>query len=286
MKEYLDILLDVVREGGQISLDVLDRMDVDFKGDCSPVTEADLHISKLVHEKLDHLLQTEEHILVDEEDPSSIRHLNKETLDKVKYIWSVDPIDGTRPFTNGVPTYGVSIGIVKDCKPWMGVVFFPLIEELFYCDGEDAYFVRHAFTDREIKRKIVPIESKPLTKASIFHCGEGFYRFHKWVSNDCHTMIPGAAVAHFCWPTIGRGIGSILRISLWDLAGSWPIFRKAGLDMRKYDTGEVIDSVKFDDFQHEKGSWKLKDFCIMSSEYHYPLIKERLLKLDPSESDV
>lgn len=43
------------------------------------------------------------------------------------YFWSIDPLDGTLPFIEGVPGYAVSIALVgHDGTPWIGVVYDPV----------------------------------------------------------------------------------------------------------------------------------------------------------------
>ena len=38
------------------------------------------------------------------------------------YTWVVDPIDGTSPFVNGMPNWCVSIAVLKDGEPVIGVI--------------------------------------------------------------------------------------------------------------------------------------------------------------------
>lgn len=47
------------------------------------------------------------------------------------YGWIIDPIDGTTNFIHGIPHFAVSIGIVKDGEPVIGVVLNPMTGELF-----------------------------------------------------------------------------------------------------------------------------------------------------------
>ncbi|XJZ26611.1 inositol monophosphatase family protein [Bacillota bacterium Lsc_1132] len=47
------------------------------------------------------------------------------------YGWIIDPIDGTTNFVHGIPHFSVSIGIVKDGEPVIGVVFNPMTAELY-----------------------------------------------------------------------------------------------------------------------------------------------------------
>lgn len=61
-----------------------------------------------------------------------------------KRLWFCDPIDGTKPFTWGVPTAVFSLGLVIDDKPTLGVVYDPFLNHLFtgiaghgsYCNDE------------------------------------------------------------------------------------------------------------------------------------------------------
>lgn len=47
------------------------------------------------------------------------------------FTWVVDPIDGTSPFVNGMPNWCVSIGIIFDEKPVIGVINAPVHREIY-----------------------------------------------------------------------------------------------------------------------------------------------------------
>ena len=49
-----------------------------------------------------------------------------------EYKWIVDPIDGTVNFANGIPLCCVSIGLEKAGEMVMGVVYNPLMNEMFF----------------------------------------------------------------------------------------------------------------------------------------------------------
>jgi myo-inositol-1(or 4)-monophosphatase len=56
------------------------------------------------------------------------------------HTWVVDPIDGTACFVNGMHAWCVSIGVIIDGEPTIGVVFDPNADELFHaCKGYGAY---------------------------------------------------------------------------------------------------------------------------------------------------
>ncbi len=55
-------------------------------------------------------------------------------------VWVVDPLDGTKNFVHGYPFVAVSIALVRDSKPLLGVVYDPLRDELFHATrGGGAY---------------------------------------------------------------------------------------------------------------------------------------------------
>jgi myo-inositol-1(or 4)-monophosphatase len=55
---------------------------------------------------------------------------NPERLQK-RLVWIVDPIDGTRSFINGYPEFAISIGLVENQRPLVGVVYNPATDELY-----------------------------------------------------------------------------------------------------------------------------------------------------------
>lgn len=55
------------------------------------------------------------------------------------YTWVVDPIDGTSPFVNGMPNWCVSIALLHDDEPVVGLISAPCFDELYAAaSGEGA----------------------------------------------------------------------------------------------------------------------------------------------------
>lgn len=268
-------MFSFVQEAGAIAVRHFHERRSELKMDSSVITESDREISRLMHERLSPFLAGGEHLLVDEEDPRRGDNLNASVLNRHPYLWSIDPIDGTRAYANGFRHYGISVGLLRELKPWLGAVYFPSMNELFYCDGRDAYFVEDAFGPNERKTKILPID-ETITSRSIFIASDEVLTRFRWEERECRAMVLSTAVCEFCWPAIGRGLGSLSRVHLWDLAGSWPIFEKAGLRMRRFEDGAVLDRVEPDLFVTEKTPWKLKNYYILSSEKNFEELKSRL----------
>jgi len=277
---YLERMMSIAREAGTIALELIEHSDPGLKKDLSIITLADKAISKLTREKLCDFLQIPGHILIDEEDPGILEYLDQKRLDQSPFIWALDPIDGTRLYANRMPLFGISLGLIKDLKPWLGVVYFPMLKELFYCDGKESYFVKDAFGPREKKVRIVS-QDEELSARSLFFCNDTFFDQFFWKSKDFHIMIHACAVINLCWPAIGRGIGCFLRCHLWDFAGSWPIIRQAGLDFRRVSDGQVLEKLEAGLFTREPLSWHLKEYYLISSGRNFQRITSKIGKRPP-----
>jgi histidinol phosphatase-like enzyme (inositol monophosphatase family) len=57
-----------------------------------------------------------------------------------EYVWVLDPIDGTRAFISGVPTWGTLIGLNRNGRPCFGMMHQPFTSERFYGDCGSATY--------------------------------------------------------------------------------------------------------------------------------------------------
>lgn len=261
-----------------MSLKIMQNSKPTLKPDNSVLTKADTAISRHIRKSLQPYLKTKEHILIDEEDKKSFEYYDQKYLETIPYIWVADPIDGTRSFANRMPFYGVSLGLLKDLKPWLGVIYFPALDELFYSNGKQSFFVKGATTSRPKKIQIKLVDQK-ITAQSVFFGSDGFFKNFNWDFSLCQMMIPSCAVLDLCFPAIGRGAGSFFNAHIWDFAGSWPIFQFAGLQLRNLSTGKEIDRLETSLFQGKGDkTWRLADFYILSSKRNFPIIRTAISK--------
>lgn len=120
----LEIAEKAAREAGWIIMGLYGKdYVITEKGKNDPVTTADLEANLKIQE------------IVQGHYPDD-GWLSEETKDspkrlEVSRVWVVDPIDGTKEFIEGVPQFAVSIGLVVDGRPVLGVVYNPVKEELF-----------------------------------------------------------------------------------------------------------------------------------------------------------
>ena len=121
----LEVGLAAVLEAGPIALEYFRRpMSVDDKrsgGHYDPVTEADRRIEALIRERLRRAFPG--HRVVGEEHGAE---------GEGAACWFIDPIDGTRAFISGMPTWGILLGLVVDDRPLVGIMHQPYTGETWF----------------------------------------------------------------------------------------------------------------------------------------------------------
>lgn len=99
-------------------------------GGFDPVTEADREAEKAIRA----LIKWEfpDHGILGEE-------FGSENTDS-RFIWIIDPIDGTRAFISGVPVWGTLVGLTEDGDAVAGMMSQPFTGELFYATRDGAFY--------------------------------------------------------------------------------------------------------------------------------------------------
>lgn len=120
--ELLDFAVTILREAGELTLEYFRavELEIERKGDGSPVTEADKAAERLLRQRIEALFP-DDAILGEEEPP-------KEGTSGRR--WVIDPIDGTESFTHGVALYSNLLYLEDADGPLLGVINIPAIAEL------------------------------------------------------------------------------------------------------------------------------------------------------------
>lgn len=131
-QSLLECALSAVKAGGEILRDGFKRKKViSLKGFADPVTQFD----KASEEAIVNVIQNRfpDHSILTEEELST-----ESQSGQVK--WIVDPLDGTVNFTHSIPLICVSIGVEVEGEIVVGVIYNPIIGELFHAvRGKGAY---------------------------------------------------------------------------------------------------------------------------------------------------
>jgi len=122
--------LDVARQAGAVLMDRYERLErIDYKSARDIVTEAD-HLSEALILDAIRARYPEDAIPAEETGEHRAKAGEAPTSGRGR-VWIVDPIDGTVNYANGIPMFCVSIGLVIDGTPAVGVILDPTRNEAF-----------------------------------------------------------------------------------------------------------------------------------------------------------
>ncbi len=124
MQDLLEFAVAAAREAGAAVRGFYkDRYTVTDKGLDNPLTDADLASNRILETLLRDRYPT-------------FGWLSEESVDDPvrvgrEWAWIVDPLDGTKEFTLGIPEFVVSIGLCHHGVATLGVLYNPIKDELF-----------------------------------------------------------------------------------------------------------------------------------------------------------
>ncbi len=121
---FLDIATEAALEAGSIlKAKFRNLKDIQEKGRPGDlVTEADKQAESAVLKVLKRHLP--DHAILAEES-------GKVGGENQQYLWAIDPLDGTTNYAHGYPIFAVSIGLIIEGVPQVGVVYNPSRDELY-----------------------------------------------------------------------------------------------------------------------------------------------------------
>ena len=133
MVKELNLAVRAAKEVGEIIMEYYKAdYEIHDKGYHNPVTTADHAADSLLKEMLTE--SCPDYGWLSEETVDSPDRLSKER------VWVVDPLDGTKEFIEGVPQFVVSIAIVENGEPVVGVLYNPVTKDTFAAaKGEGAF---------------------------------------------------------------------------------------------------------------------------------------------------
>ena len=209
--EYRSIALTLAAEAGQVAAGNFGEIEARRKRDGSLVTAIDELIDRNIAQALRSTYP--EHAILSEEqatlyDPA------------FEFTWVVDPIDGTTNYARGVPLWGVSIALLWNGDPVMGVINFPLVHEVFSAiKGGGAWC-----NDRPITTAhAIEADDEQL----MMRCTRTERLFE--LKTPLKARILGSAAYHLCKVADGTALVGIEATPMvWDLAASVLIVTEAG----------------------------------------------------------
>lgn len=118
--EFIDLANHALDQAREITLAHFKTgISIDSKEDASPVTIADREAEQLIRKLINDTFP--EHGIVGEE-------FGQQNID-AKYVWVLDPIDGTAGYVTGKPLFGTLVALAENGKPILGAIDAPAMAE-------------------------------------------------------------------------------------------------------------------------------------------------------------
>lgn len=214
-----------------------DRLRTDTKPDGSPVTEFDKNAERQIRGYLS------------KHQPHDWPVMGEELGDDSKgarYRWVIDPIDGTRAFSRGLPTFGTLLAFedTLEKRTLVGVVNLPAMHETYsaargqgaWCNGE----------------RIHVASARPLRDCIISAPAEHYFRLAGIAESEAklRAQVPHLRCYADCWAHAMVARGSIdavaeFRLARWDIAATEVLIEEAGGTALTWDAAHAHGKYDF-----------------------------------------
>ena len=208
---------------------------VTTKPDNTPVTDADKATEEALRKHLAKERPTDG--LVGEE-------FGNENKEAARY-WVIDPIDGTKNFMRGVPTWATLIGLVErqddgSEKVIVGAVSAPALNRRWYASSDNgAFAILNGGKPRQISvSKVSKIADASIAYSDFQGWGDRLSKFHKLIADCTRSRGYGDFWSHILVAEGAVDIAAEPSLALWDMAALDVIVREAGGTFSNL-TGEV-----------------------------------------------
>tara|TARA_A100001015_G_scaffold213665_1_gene239705 strand:+ start:6806 stop:7594 length:789 start_codon:yes stop_codon:yes gene_type:complete len=159
MENLLKIAISASIEAGMAILEIYNsgEFDVEIKGDKSPLTKADKASHNVI---MSFLSKTKIPVL--SEEGNTIPYDERKNWNQ---LWIVDPIDGTKEFIKRNGEFTINIALIKNQKPFIGVIFVPVSVDLYFSSKEKGAFKANVnFENFNIETLNLNVQKLPLKR--------------------------------------------------------------------------------------------------------------------------
>jgi myo-inositol-1(or 4)-monophosphatase len=221
MKEKL---LQIIKEAGEIlKQGYYSQKEITFKAKKDLVTTYDVGIENFLKDAF--TKEFGEFNIIAEESNNDNIEFNDSII--------IDPIDGTTNFVNQVPHTCISVGVYKNKKPYMGVVYNPILDELYFAQIGCGAFLNDepikVSDDKDLMTSLIST-GFPYTSGTCEDDLNGVIIKMKNILPNCQDIRRlGSAALDLCYVARGTYGGYYeMNLKAWDVSAGLIILSEAG----------------------------------------------------------
>lgn len=244
----LQVAIEASLKAGKEIMEVYNSViEVEYKDDKSPLTEADKRANDIINT---YLVPTNIPIISEE---------NKQTDYSIRKSWEtcwvVDPVDGTKEFIKRNGEFTVNIALVTNGKPDLGVIYVPATKVLYFADsikkqGFKAELYSHDSTIEDVLEKATSLQPKPANSNPVQVVGSrshmsqetlDFIDTLKTKGNEVEIVSKGSSLK-FCLVAEGNAdvYPRFAPTMEWDTAAGQAICNAVGIDVISKETNQPL----------------------------------------------
>lgn len=217
----LETAIHAARAAGQLLRDnYLLPHEIYYKGTIDIVTEVDRASEGLISDIL-------------QGDFPGLGFLGEESInvrDSREGIWVVDPVDGTTNYSRGYPLFAVSIALEKAGQTVLGVVYNPILDELFTAEkGRGAYLNGRSIQVSQIGELGKSLVASGFPYDAWTNPADNGVEWWRFMKRTVSVRSDGCASIDLCQVAAGRLDGYWeIDLEAWDMAAGALIVQEAG----------------------------------------------------------
>jgi myo-inositol-1(or 4)-monophosphatase len=237
IEELVAFAVEFIKQAGKKALIHYGKARPQVKFDQAVVTEAELQLMEFFQEHL-YKSYPDHHVFRFNSVKENYSH------DEERYLWIFDPFDGVANFQAGIPIWGLSMALVENFWPVLGVFYMPVTGDLFHARAGQSAFLH--------KKKIQISTVENINDESLLFT---YSRFHQHYRSTFPGKIRnlGCASAHICYIAMGRADAAVIaNESFQGLAAARVIIEAAGgkfckMDGSDFHLNDYLDGQRIDD---------------------------------------
>lgn len=248
LNSIFESLVAICARAGELILEVYGReFPVEMKEDNSPLTEADRASHEYICSELIKISVEGRIIPLISEEGDITPYEERRLWD---YYWLIDPLDGTKEFVKKNGEFTVNIALMKNSRPYAGVVYVPVTGVVYYGSVPTGSFRADVEDGKPVRTVQVPDLSADrrddvlVAAGSRSHRSEEFDSFvNEWVSEKGYSsaeIVTAGSSLKFCM--IAEGAADIYPrfgpTMEWDTAAAHAVVEGAGRSFTSLDGSE------------------------------------------------
>jgi myo-inositol-1(or 4)-monophosphatase len=221
LHRMLEVAVVAARLAGQKAMEEINFIKVTAKSETELVTQADAKCQKII---IDTIMQNfPDHGIIAEEgkDNKLFKQFPRGDND---LWWIIDPIDGTNNYSQRILSFAVSIGLMQEGKPVLGVIYDPATDSMFTAAGDappQFNNIRMHANDSDINPyQTIGIES-------LYNLGVPAWITKLQTMLRCRSL--GTTALHLAYVAKGSFVAGVMNNpKLWDIAAGVLLAESAG----------------------------------------------------------